>query len=64
MPTWPDLYPIADIVVSSSAFGEGFSNAVAEGMSAGLIPVATDVGDTMRIIGDTGHLVPPATLPC
>lgn len=53
------LYPIADIVVSSSAFGEGFSNAVAEGMSAGLIPVATDVGDTMRIIGDTGYLVPP-----
>ena len=52
------LYPIADIVVSSSAFGEGFSNAVAEGMSAGLIPVATDVGDTMRIVGDTGHLVP------
>ena len=29
------LYAVADIVVSSSAFGEGFSNVVAEGMSAG-----------------------------
>jgi glycosyltransferase involved in cell wall biosynthesis len=53
------LYAAADIVVSSSAFGEGFSNAIAEGMSAGLVPIATDVGDARRIIGDTGHIVPP-----
>ena len=53
------LYAAADIVVSSSAFGEGFSNAIAEGMSAGLVPIATDVGDVRRIIGDTGHIVPP-----
>ena len=53
------LYSVADIVVSSSAFGEGFSNAIAEGMSAGLVPVGTDVGDTFRIVGDTGHIVAP-----
>jgi glycosyltransferase involved in cell wall biosynthesis len=54
------LYAAADIVVSSSAFGEGFSNAIAEGMSAGLVPIATDVGDARRIVGDTGHIVSPA----
>jgi glycosyltransferase involved in cell wall biosynthesis len=53
------LYPAADIVVSSSAFGEGFSNTIAEGMSSGLVPVATDVGDTSLIVGTTGKIVPP-----
>lgn len=53
------IYAAADLVVSSSAFGEGFSNALAEGMSAGLVPVGTDVGDTGRIIGPTGDVVAP-----
>jgi glycosyltransferase involved in cell wall biosynthesis len=56
----PRLYAAADIVVSASAFGEGFSNAIAEGMSAGLLPIATDVGDARRIIADTGRVVPPS----
>ena len=51
------LYAAADIVVSTSAFGEGFSNAIAEGMSAGLVPIATDVGDVRLIIGDIGRIV-------
>jgi glycosyltransferase involved in cell wall biosynthesis len=53
------LLAAADIVASTSAFGEGFSNAIAEGMSAGLVPVATDVGDARRIVGDIGSVVPP-----
>ena len=53
------LYAAADAVVSSSAFGEGFSNAIAEGMSAGLVPIATDVGDSASIVGTTGRVVPP-----
>lgn len=49
----------SDIVVSTSAFGEGFSNVIAEGMSAELIPVATAVGDAARIVGETGWVVEP-----
>jgi glycosyltransferase involved in cell wall biosynthesis len=54
-----DLLAAADIVVSTSAFGEGFSNVIAEGMSSGLVPVATDVGDARLIVGETGRVVMP-----
>lgn len=55
----PALLNAADIIVSGSAFGEGFSNALAEGMSTGLVPVATDVGDARLITGPAGSVVPP-----
>jgi len=55
----PSAYPALDILVSASV-GEGFSNVVGEAMAAGVRCVVTDVGDSARIVGRAGIVVPPA----
>ena len=55
----PAVMASFDVVVSSSAFGEGFPNVLGEGMAAGAIPVATDSGDSRAIIDGIGFIVPP-----
>ena len=48
-----------DVFVSTSAYGEGFSNAIAEAMSCELPVIATNVGDSSRIVGDCGIIIEP-----
>jgi len=52
-----EYYNIADIVIVPSAFGEGFSNVLVEGMLTNLLPIATNVGDAKKIIGSTGFIL-------
>ena len=57
----PRINNALDIAVSTSAYGEGFSNTVGEAMASGLPCIVTDVGDSAWIVGDFGKVVPPGS---
>jgi glycosyltransferase involved in cell wall biosynthesis len=51
------LYPAFDVLGLSSAWGEAFPNVLGEAMACGIPCVATDIGDTRQIIGNSGYVV-------
>jgi glycosyltransferase involved in cell wall biosynthesis len=55
----PSAYNALDIFCSSSSYGEGTSNAIAEAMACGVPCVVTGVGDSRLIVGETGVVVEP-----
>lgn len=52
-------YARASVVVSSSAWGEGFQNVLAEASLQGTIVVSTDVGEARALVTDPDLVVPP-----
>ena len=54
----PRLLHAMDLFCQSSR-SEAFSNALGEAMASGVPCVATDVGDTAELVGNTGIIVPP-----
>lgn len=54
----PQITPALDIMTSSSAFGEAFPLVIGEAMACAVPCVATDLGDSAWLIGETGKVVP------
>lgn len=53
------FYSSLDIATLSSAWGEGFPNVLGEAMAFSVPCVATQIGESAAIIGETGKIIPP-----
>ncbi len=59
----PELMVGLDLLCSTSIWGEGTPNVIAEAMLSSVAVVATDVGDTSHLLSDTGRIVPVNDVP-
>jgi len=59
----PNLLKCMDILISSSAWGEGFPNVLIEAMATEVYCIATNVGESETILADCGSIVPPKNVP-
>ena len=59
----PRLISAVDVLTLSSAYGEALPMVLCEGMAQGALCVATDVGDTSKLLGEAGWVVPPSDPP-
>lgn len=59
----PRIQAALDIGTIASSWGEAFPLVIGEAMASGVPCVVTDIGDSARLVGDTGVVVPPRDAP-
>ena len=58
-----EFYPSFDLLVLPSLWGEAFPNVIGEAMASGVPVLASDLGDTVYMLGDTGFSFPAGNQP-